>query len=379
MSGHSLIMFMGTEYGGLYQITNLLEKAGIKAGIPRKSLENFPSLRNSNIDTLHYWQIIRRFFDDLGLPPIAEPPATMINSQQIEYIVGAMARTLAILVNNSSFICADHLTALLLPYVKQACSKLKVPVKYYFFYSDPAKEIAEMQYTRGIPTPLSEYTWRNIVASAGRQSPASLRFINTDSLNNAELKKIVEEICTESGINYDLSLECGAWESLSPANIVISPLTEQLYSALNSNDPVKLFKTATENYTAFAAQDGWQFLDGLDNGILDQQCKRLLSHANHPTIPDNNMNMPIEIPDNEKAWFALLDECERKLLKTRQDYEEKLFLNTSAAQRYYALLYAEQKKNLIMDYSLAAERQRKLQARYKARIRKLFDKMRSAS
>ena len=138
----SLILFMGSEASGLYQYAGIFKNMGIPCGMPYAFLRSTLAAKRMPSHEYHsYFSAIRRFFGDLGLPPIAEAPPDRIGRSEFEYYSNLVCRCLLSHTAKNPYLCADHLTALVLPFVLQAIDPGTIRLKSYFFFTNPEKMV----------------------------------------------------------------------------------------------------------------------------------------------------------------------------------------------------------------------------------------------
>lgn len=376
MSASKLLIFMGPPNGGMYEIVKVLIANGLCAGTPHLDIENQFAVRHQpDHASLWYWRAIRRYFDDFGLPPIAEIPEDRLSCQDCAYYVRAFARTLGRNITHGSFICADHLTSLAWPLVLEAIKTLAVETHFYFFFSHPARDLVMQKLDYGIPPKLSEFTWRNMVAAAARNNQGLIHFINVDQLDPNSWASLFKDIYDFYGSPLPDSMPFPVKPGGFSPEEQISSLTSNLYNALvghvNGNLSWQLLaNVATETWLSQVAQNGWQYVDSLDCGQMDSHARRLLDCADHAGETTDLPAFPVE----GETWLNLLDHAERKLLQARQDYATKLFLQAQSLSFQYMnglederLLYEQKQKH-------RHEKRRSIAKRRKERYRKLFEK-----
>ena len=339
MSNPRLLLFMGSECGGLYALAKTFGSMGLPCGLPFASLRNPLTVRHMpSHGGLWYWSAIRRFFEDMGLPPIAEVPEDRVSPEEREYYTRLVARCLGQSLQGGSFLCADHLTPLVLPLVLEAVEALKARVELYFFFSHPAREVAALRHNQGQAARLTEYAWRNTAAAAIRHGGQRVRFIEADALDATAWQSLAREILEFFGPDappLPESFSAPRVEPLPPVGeAALSPLTRQLYEALRAHTRGEgrqaLEEAGNAVYSAHVEQSGWQYVDCLDCGTLNSHARRLLAQAGQSARagqPEAPEACDPRLPDDQAGWLALLDATERKLLEARQDFESKLFLH----------------------------------------------------
>ncbi len=313
----------------------------MKCGMPYACLgDSIAAAHMPQHEDLSYWNAIRRFFADMGLPAIAEVPDVRVGLTEHEYYVTLMARCLEHTLRESSFICADHLTALVLPLVNNAiCGR---PVKKLFFFTHPLREIATLM-QRGQAPQLSEFIWRNTVTAAIKHAGRQINFVETDSLGPQGASALCRRILEFYGASPDLAENCPLPipEPMPPTgHFSISSHTLQLYEALHAhvaeNSWDLLESIAQQAWDTQTEQNGWQFVNCLDCGELSTHARLLLANDPGADACDVN-NMPDINPDmeDEKMWLQLLDASEQKLLQARREYAARLFLNADSLSHFY--------------------------------------------
>lgn len=389
MSNPRLLLFMGSECGGLYALAKTYGSMGLRCGLPFGSLRNPLTIRHMPPHgALWYWSAIRRFFEDMGLPPIAEVPEDRVSPEEREYYTRLVARCLGQSLQGGSFLCADHLTPLVLPLVLEAVEALKVRVELYFFFSHPAREVAALRRNQGQAARLSEYVWRNTAAAAIRHGGRRLHFIEADALDATAWRTVAREILEFFGPDAPQLPENFSAPCLEPLpsldETALSPLTRQLYGALRAHargeDWQTLEAAAQTAYAAQMEQSGWQYVDCLDCGTLDAHARRLLAQAGR--TPQAGQTEPTEIcsglpplPENQADWLALLDAAERKLLEARQDFESRLFLHSDSLHRHYMHRLEDERRLQAQAACREKENMRQRRKRHSARLRVLWKKL----
>lgn len=365
-----LVIALGTEQGGVYRLAATLRSLGFRCMISDQEQSNLALLRNQRPSTLNFCRVIRRIFADFGLPIISEPPWSRLSAEEWEYYSGTIARSLIKNIESNIHIIADHAASFLLPLIAAACGRMNIFVSYKFLYSNPGIAMADLKEQLGVPQQLSEFVWRNAVSAVARHPSENTAFIDADALGKNDLERLVKQISADTGQEARKPVESG-WRKRYTSQLPVLPETNALYLALKSDDPVARNDCAMRNYNAFLAQNGWQFVDCLDCGELETKEDRMLAPSYLPSNPSEE--------DITPQWEDLLDECERKLLDTRRNYEARLFIHSHSAQRHYEERLAAEKeliRNELAEYQMKEQRRWK---RYKNRIRFLFDQCRKNS
>lgn len=383
-----LVLLMGSECSGIYTLTKSFSELGLRCGQPFASLRNTLTIRHMPPHGgLWYWSAIRRFFEDMGLPPIAEVPEERLSPEAREYYIRLVARCLGQSLHGKSFICADHLTPLILPLVLRAVEEMNIHMEMYFFFSHPAREMEALRREQGQAFKLSEYVWRNTAAAAIRHGGRRLHVIEADALDGPAWQTVACEILELFGPDAPALSEHFTTPHMEPLPALeesaLSPLTRQLYGALHAYTQGKnwqMVETAAQTvYTLHVEQGGWQYVDCLDCGTLDAHAKRLLAQTGQSVqagayMPDG---CSTRLPDNQADWLALLDGAERKLLEARQDFESRLFLHSDSLHRYY--MHRLEDERLLHGQAASREKEnmRQRRKRHSARLRALWEKLRT--
>lgn len=369
---------MGTEAGGVYNLAGSFRKAGLSCGLPYAYVRNPLAVRHMPPHAGHFfWSVIRRFFEDFGLPPIAQIPADRISAEQKLYYTRLLARCISRSMEGESFIIADHLAAFVLAMVNEALTILEVESDAYFFYTAPEREIAALTETQGQPPKLTEFIWRNTLTSAIRQGGQNVKFIAVDMQTPESWAELIMAICKFYGQTELAKKPPLPVPRLLPSALNLSPLTTNLYAALldysSGGSWERLQAAANAAWEAQEAQNGWQYWDSLDCGSLHPHAKRLLSIAGKIDAASEVSQDDCIWPEAQAGWQALLDKAERKLLDMRADYEYKLFLHSDSVHKFYQqrltdeiLLMRQKEAELRMNM-------RKRRKRHAKRVRKLFD------
>lgn len=389
MNNPRLILFMGNEFGGVYAMAKALDGMGLHCGLPFASLSNPLTVRHMPPHKgLWYWSAIRRFFEDMGLPAIAEVPEARLSPEEREYYTRLVARCLGQSLQKGSFLCADHLTPLVLPLVLRAVEEMNVRTEMYFFFSHPAREMAALRRNQGQAAPLSEYVWRNTAAAAIRHGGRRMHFIEADALDATAWQAVAREILEFLGPDALPLPESFSVPRAEPMpwleETALSPLTRQLYEALRTHarreDWQTLQAAAQAVYAAQVEQNGWQYVDCLDCGTLDAHARRLLAQAGR-TPQDGQAESPEicsglpPLPEKQADWLALLDAAERKLLEARQDFESRLFLHSDSLHRHYMHRLEDERRLLAQAACGEKEKMRQRRKRHSARLRALWKKL----
>lgn len=261
-----------------------------------------------------------------------------------------------------------------------------MPAALYFFFSHPAREISQLKRAHGQPQALSEYAWRNNIVAAARHGGKLVNFINADELDTTALVNLINEISRRLEAKQP-EIPKAALSSflLEPAydKATLSPLTTRLYQALNSYSQTKEFGSLEETvnilHCAQSEQNGWQYVDCLDCGELSSHAARLNAQMDHGVnekgeefFPDSS-NM-LALPDNQLAWFDLLDMAEQKLVEARRNFESELFIHTDSLHRYYMHLLADERRIAASEKEQSKEKNRARRLRHKARLREILSK-----
>ena len=343
----SLILFMGSEASGLYQYAGIFKNMGIPCGMPYAFLRSALAAKRMPSHEYHsYFSAIRRFFGDLGLPPIAEAPPDRIESSQFEYYSNLVCRCLLSHTAKNPYLCADHFTALVLPFVLRAIDLGTIRLKSYFFFTNPENEAASLLESQGQPAKLSEFVWRNTLVAAIRNFGRNIKFIDSDDMDMASFAHLKKEILDFFGMG-DQGIETGFYlpvvaNAVYPnGSVPLSSLTMNLYEALKANTDNKDFgrlrTLADKAFELQSEQNGWQYFDCLDCGELDAHARLLLNENSYDQCsvrPYDNNIASIETPPNENL-AAFLDDVEHKLVAAQNDYAGKLFLHASSLSTYY--------------------------------------------
>lgn len=340
-----LVMFMGCEGSGLYQYAHAFKRLGIPCGMPYSFLRSSIAAKRMPSHASHsYYSAIRRFFGDLGLPPIAEVPSDRIDGSQFEYFSTLICRCLLSQLGEQPYLCADHLSALAMPIVMRAFKLGNMRSKSYMFFRNPENEVSSLLIKYGQPVRLSEFIWRNTLASAIVNWGPNITFIESDHMTAESfelLKNDIFSFCGKeigpSSVDYVPNID----NFISPAHpILLSSLTMDLYEALvnyiKNNDFINLNNIAGKIYSFQMEQNGWQYADCLD-------CGEIYSHANLLLNEDSKKIKSGHAYDDERFLFSpqqddelitLLDISERKLVDVQNDLAGRLFLHTSSLNAF---------------------------------------------
>lgn len=385
----TLVLLMGSERSGIYTLTKSFSELGLRCGYPRASLRNPLTIRHMPPHGgLWYWSAIRRFFEDMGLPPIAEVPAERLSPEEREYYSRLVARCLEQSLQGKSFLCTDHLTSLALPLVLRAVEEMNIHMEMYFFFSHPVREMAALRREQGQALQLSEYIWRNTAAAAIRHGGQRIHIIEADALDATAWRSVAREILECFGPDVPPLPEHFSLPRMEPLpsleESALSPLTRQLYEALRAHVRGENWQTleaaAHTVYMAQVEQSGWQYVDCLDCGTLDAHAKRLLAQAGElekSVQQDTPAECGCQLPDNQADWRALLDASERKLLEARQDFEYRLFLHSDSLHRHYMHRLEDERRLQAQAVCEEKEKMRQRRKRHSVRLRALWEKLRT--
>lgn len=337
----TLTMIMGPEEDGLYSFSRLLRNLGLNCGEPTAELlENPDRARTPAPELLWYWKAIRRFYLDMGLPPIAEVPSDMISDLEREYYSALFARSLMQSIKQTSFICADHLSPLVLPLLIKSLEiveKYGIAWRMYFFYANPARGIAGLLNKREKPVKLAEFVWRNTVTAAIRHAASQIRFVDVDRLNREETIILISEICEFYGCKEKIAQAqppfIEPWPAVPPS---LSPLTWNLYHALQMDGTKEAEKAARTAWEAQTEQNGWQYMDCMEYRLTaknmftgeDDACWLQAESASHAMPRPEEILPETAAPpagEPEQAWLALLDMVERSCINRCNSHAAKLF------------------------------------------------------
>lgn len=382
MKKFTIALFMGSERSGIYEVTKCFQDYGLSAGMPFNTLRNHLTTRNMPAYIFHwYWTAIRRFFEDMGLPAIAEVPEDRISSEERAYYTRMFARCLFKLGGGKPYVCADSLTSLVLPMVLDALAANRQSFMLYFFFSHPAREIVSLKRDFGQARQLSEFIWRNITASAILHGGHRIRFIEREALDKEIIQKLAQEIY---GTTLSSDFYLPSIQTL-PTDIELSAQTMELYNALcayvrNENTWKNLEDVALTIFSQQTAQNGWQYVDCIDCGEMDAHAKLLLSRAGKDAAPGKKVDendLSGLLPENEAGWLALLDQTEQKILDARHDFETRLFMHSDSLHRACMQRLEDERQIIREKDRRAKEKSIERRRRHKARLRALFEKIRN--
>lgn len=367
MNRAQLIFLLGSECGGLYAAAGALRGSGLNVGVPRPELAN-PALVRHQPDHGHLWQwqALRRYFSDLGLPPIAEVPPDRLSPEERAYYAGTFARCLRrSLEVGTPFVCADHLGSLALPLLAEAAAMIGVSWSACFFFSHPAGEMALLRRDRGVPLPLAEFVWRNVATSAIVHSREGMRCVDMDALSPAAWRALYAEI-TGSDAPAVPPLPV---PMVPPASVTLSAGTVRLYEGLSGYAAGRiswseLRGTAREEYRAQQEQNGWQYVDCLDCGELDAQARRLLMQAR-------------AVAGGEGAEADPSEDAEREGLRREQDFAARLFLHNQSLRIRCQNALEDMRQRHEQELAALKEAARRRSRRRKERLRRLLEKERA--
>lgn len=333
MSAAQIIFLTGAHAPTLAELGRELLKAGCPAGYPRQELSGPFSCRHEpEHNKLWYWQAIRRYFDDFGLPPIAAVPEARLTPEALTFYGRALANAIVRSAPDGDFIFVDQLTALVFPLVNKAVNLLGLRSRAFFLYRHPAKDIYAMQKNEGQPAQLTEFIWRNLVTSVVLEGGQEVELVDLDSLDPFSWQNFLQDI-SGNRFHKDMMPLLPAPRPL-PQGISLSPLTLDLYNALKAcsggSGWQDLLVAAQEAYSRQAEQNGWQFCDSIDSGELNASAKRMLIQAGDPTSAAGAAPL-----DSGEDLLQLLEDSERRLMEARQEYETRLFLQSQALAAHY--------------------------------------------
>lgn len=366
-----LTFLLGCEFGGLYAAADAFRAGGINVGVPRPELANTAvALHQPDHGNLWQWQALRRYFADLGLPPIAEVPPALLSAEHRSFQVRTFARCLGrSLDRGSPFFYADHLGALALPLLIEAAGQLGVSWAAWFFFSHPGAEMNRLRQERGVPLPLSEFVWRNVAACAVVHGGEAVGFVDMASLNPASWERLSTRICAAP-------TPLPAWPH-SPAPFPrppLSPHTVRLYEALVEHAAGKapwsvLHAAALAAHQAMEEQSGWQYFDCLDCGALDAQAQRLLARAQH--LGAEAASLGDGPPEEDPRGTA-----ERELLRQQRDFATRLFLHDQSLRIRYQNSLEDLRRLHAREIEALKEQGRRRHRRRKERLRRFMEKAR---
>lgn len=387
MGANHLILLMGSEAGGLYQIGVTFRRMGLPCRTPVASLrEPVASRKLPAHHHLWYWNAVRRFFEDFNLPPIAPVPLDRITPEEFEYYSRLFTRSLASFLVEQSFICADHLTALVLPFLLSGMEKRGTPVDMVYCFSNPAQEAALLRQKFGQAPALSEYVWRNSGVAAILTGGKRIRFYDWGEDDFASWNLLTDEILEFFPQMQPLRSRHAAWQfperTRFPADLPLSQPTVELYDSLRAYvkkeiEWHELEAVAQKLHVLQVEQDGWQYVNCLDCSGLRNQAKRLLNQDEYyvcgdgSQLPQDNTNA-YALPDDQAGWAALVDEAERALLAARQNFERELFLQCDSLHRFYLHCLSDERKLREVDKLEEEDRRRERRIRHHRRLRALW-------
>lgn len=381
MDVNKLLLFMGTERSGVYALAGTFNAMGLPCGFPLANLRNPLAVRHMPpYPQLWYWSAIRRMFEELGLPAIAEIPEDRVSPEERALFVRTIARCLQKHLITESFLCGDHLTALVLSFVNAAITQINITVQPYLFFTHPAREIAILAREQGQPAALTEFMWRNTLVAALRHAEADWRILDADSLDRHGWQTLATDIVQtlQPGQQCIALTGLPAQEPLPPQGTVrLSAQTRRLYSLLREHvagkvslDDVK--SVAQEMYALQMEQSGWQYVGCLDCGTLHQHAQRLLAQAEPEDVHADDT--AVSLPDTEQGWLALLEEMEQKLLSARRDYDTALFLHSDSLHRHYMHLLEDERQLCAAEIAREKAAARRRSRRHTARVRAVVER-----
>ena len=381
MDLNKLLLFMGTERSGVYALARTFSAMKLPCGFPLANLRNPLAVRHMPpYPQLWYWSAVRRIFEELGLPAIAEIPEDRVSPEERALFVRTIARCLQKHLITESFLCGDHLTALVLPFVKAAVAQINIVVQPYLFFTHPAREIAILGREQGQPAALTEFMWRNTLVAALRHARPDWRILDADSLDRSGWQVLAADIVQALRPGQQCIVPTGlpAQEPLPPQGSVhLSAQTLELYAALQdlaagkvSLDEVK--SVAQDMHALQVEQNGWQYAGCLDCGTLHQHAQRLLAQAEPEEEHADDLS-PL-LPDTEQGWLALLEEMEQKLLSARRDYDTALFLHSDSLHRHYMHLLEDERQLCATEIAREKAAARQRSRRHTARVRAVVER-----
>lgn len=368
-----LILILGTDAEACARVASSLRKAGLSAGWPFPVFENpLSGMRMPAHGALVFWRAVRRFFGDLGLPPIAEPPQALISAMRFEFQVGLFRRIFLQMLQNGPYVCADHLASLMLPVLRDALAAEQIRYRSYFLFSNPAREMAALA-SKGQPAQLSEFVWRNIVASAVRHGGSEISFINIEEENNEPVKRMLQDICAFYGLETmpEIILPPLAQPLRYADATRLSPLTARLYENLlayaRHGAWRGLEEAAFAAYAAQAEQNGWQFWNCLDCGDLRSCADLMLNEGNGMQAGESCGQ------EDESAETSPLEKLQMRMLELEQEFAAKLFMHTDSLSRFYADQLDDLRARHELEMLAFKERCDRYRERRKIRLRKLWN------
>ena len=349
MNRKNFLLFMGTEASAMYPVLARLRSLGVKCGAPLQRLHKpLASRFTPEHANLWYWEAIRCIFDELGLPPIAEIPVSRISCEAREYYTRMLARCLGRHLCEDSYICADHLTAFVLPFVLDAFKYIDVSVYIYLFVSHPAYEIARRKYEIGCPAQLTEFIWRNTMLSAIRYGNEKIRIVNSECFTAGNINRLFGDVLFT--INKDTEEKLSSILSdtikIETSNISLSPYTRDVYEALclyqrGESEWKTLHSVANDIYTAGEQFNGWQFVDCIEPSVVDGFAGYIAANA-YKLFNDEEKDKLVA--DEKEEWIVLLENAERRLMEARQEFDAKLFINADLLYKYYSRLIEDERQ-----------------------------------
>lgn len=372
MSRKNLLLFMGTETSAMYPVLARLRSVGVKCGAPlprlHKPLASRFAPQHAN---LWYWEAIRRIFDELGLPPIAEIPVSRLSCEARECYVRMLARCLGRHLGEDSYICADHLTAFMLPFVLDALKYIDASVYLYLFVNHPACEIARRKYAAGQPASLTEFIWRNTILSAIRYGSEKIRIVDSESFTVDDIARLLDDASLSAGNDIMEKISSMPRDAIKidVSNISLSSHTRELYEALRlyqrgESKWETLLSVANNIYAAGEQFNGWQFVDCLECNIINGYAEHLAVNS-YRCEEEKKYKL---VADEKDEWMLLLESAERRLMEARQDFDAKLFFTTDSLHKYYSRLIEDERQ---MYEQKLAQVQREFMKRHKIYIHKI--------
>lgn len=361
----------------MYPFVSQLRTLGVKCGAPvprlHKPLASKFAPQHAN---LWYWEAVRRIFEELGLPPIAEIPVSRISCEARDCYVRMLARCLGRHLGEDCYICADHLTAFLLPFVLDAFKYIDVSVCVYLFVSHPASEIARRKYAVGQPASLTEFIWRNTIVSAIRYGNENIQILDSESFVTDTITKLFDDMSfpASSEIVEKISSIPADTIKIDTSNISLSPYTTTLYEALRryqrgESEWKALLSVADDIYTTGEQFNGWQFVDCIESSIINGYADHLA--ANSYGLLEGGREDKL-VADEKEEWMLLLESAERRLMEARQDFDAELFANADSLHKYYSRMIEDERQLSEQKITLV---QRELMKQHKAYVHKICSLM----
>lgn len=367
-----LVFLLGQECGGVYSVARSLRRLGFNVGLPLPKLAKpYAARHQPDHAQLWIWQALRRYFDDLGLPPIAEPPPDIISVEQRRYYIKNFARCLEQSLSGGPFFYADHLAALALPLFFKAAENIGIDWKAFFFFSNPADEISYLKIENGAPPKLSEFIWRNSASAAAVHKQIS--FVDVDSIDMEKWKSLLGEL---TGKRVDCAMPPIREIESESERIELSPLTSNLHAemvkcaASGNRQRGALERSAREAAGAQAEQNGWQYFDYLDCLDLSERSKRILAHAD--ACRDGSFD--VASPEERDTFDP--QSLEWEMLLQRQDFAAQLFLHNQSLRRHYLNCLEDERLRHEHEISALKHKYACLNARRKKRMRVIFNRLR---